>query len=203
MCDVCQENVRPPVGPQRLRRLRQQAPRRWTVRFDLTDAEFAELNAAAVRAGLAAEAMMAAARSAASVAADDGLRDVLAALIRAAGLVRRMGVNLNQAVAKLNATGQRFRDLLPYGRRPSLFPAPGRCGRPGAEGAPVTFPRARPCSFRPGQRVPTARNGRKAFGMHGWIIWTVWMASGPLWRIVRNGPVPRRIAAGPGWAGPG
>ena len=34
--------------------------------------------------------------------------------IRAAGLVRRIGVNLNQAVAKLNATGQRSGDLLPY-----------------------------------------------------------------------------------------
>jgi hypothetical protein len=31
-----------------------------------------------------------------------------------AGLVRRIGVNLNQAVAKLNSTGQRSGDLLPY-----------------------------------------------------------------------------------------
>ena len=31
----------------------------------------------------------------------------------AAGLVRRIGTNLNQAVAKLNATGQRSDDLLP------------------------------------------------------------------------------------------
>jgi hypothetical protein len=31
----------------------------------------------------------------------------------AAGLVRRIGTNLNQAVAKLNATGQRSEDLLP------------------------------------------------------------------------------------------
>ncbi len=35
-------------------------------------------------------------------------------LVRAAGLVRRIGINLNQAVAKLNATGQRSGDLLPY-----------------------------------------------------------------------------------------
>jgi len=28
--------------------------------------------------------------------------------------VRRIGVNLNQAVARLNATGQRSGDLLPY-----------------------------------------------------------------------------------------
>jgi hypothetical protein len=38
----------------------------------------------------------------------------LGEFIRAAGLVRRIGVNLNQAVAKLNATGQRSGDLLPY-----------------------------------------------------------------------------------------
>jgi hypothetical protein len=35
-------------------------------------------------------------------------------LIHAAGPVRRIEVNLNQAVAKLNATGQRSADLLPY-----------------------------------------------------------------------------------------
>jgi hypothetical protein len=34
--------------------------------------------------------------------------------VRAAGLVHRIGVNLNQAVKKLNATGQRSGDLLPY-----------------------------------------------------------------------------------------
>ena len=42
------------------------------------------------------------------------VREALAELIRASGLVRRIGVNLNQAVAKLNATGQRSGDLLPY-----------------------------------------------------------------------------------------
>jgi len=31
----------------------------------------------------------------------------------AAGLVRRTGANLNQAVARLNATGQRGDDLIP------------------------------------------------------------------------------------------
>ena len=41
------------------------------------------------------------------------LREALAELIAAAGLVRRVGTNLNQAVAKLNATGQRGEDLLP------------------------------------------------------------------------------------------
>lgn len=37
----------------------------------------------------------------------------LADLMAAAGLVRRIGTNLNQAVARLNATGQRGEDLLP------------------------------------------------------------------------------------------
>lgn len=41
------------------------------------------------------------------------LRDALADLMSAAGLVRRVGTNLNQAVARLNATGQRGEDLLP------------------------------------------------------------------------------------------
>jgi hypothetical protein len=43
-------------------------------------------------------------------------REALRELVLAAGLVRRIGVNLNQAVAKLNATGQRSGDLLPYAR---------------------------------------------------------------------------------------
>ena len=103
----------------RSRRSRQQSPRARTVRFGLTDAEFAELDAAAARSGLArgayaAEAALAPARGLAAAPADDRLRDLLSELIRAAGLVRRIGVNLNQAVAKLNTTGQRSGDLLPY-----------------------------------------------------------------------------------------
>jgi len=42
------------------------------------------------------------------------LRELLRELIGASGLVRRIGVNLNQAVAKLNATGQRSGDLVPF-----------------------------------------------------------------------------------------
>jgi hypothetical protein len=45
---------------------------------------------------------------------DSPHRQALSEFIRAAGLVRRIGVNLNQAVARLNATGQRSGDLLPY-----------------------------------------------------------------------------------------
>ena len=100
------------------RRSRQPVKRSRTVRFDLSDEEFAEVSAAAARAGLAkgayaAQVVLSAARSG-GVPGDSPLRDALGEFIRAAGLVRRIGVNLNQAVAKLNATGQRSGDLLPY-----------------------------------------------------------------------------------------
>ena len=108
----------PPARPGRSRRSRQLSPRRRTVRFDLTEAEFTDLEAAAARAGLArgafaAEAALAVARGTVTTTADDGLRDTLAELIRAAGLVRRIGINLNQAVARLNTTGQASGDLVP------------------------------------------------------------------------------------------
>ena len=91
-------------------------PRR--VEFALTEEEFGVLELAAGRAGLArgayaAEAALAAARGGSEVAAG-ALVELLRELIRASGLVRRIGVNLNQAVARLNATGQRSGDLLPY-----------------------------------------------------------------------------------------
>ena len=100
------------------RRARQAVKRRRTVRFDLSDGEFRELSAAAKRVGLArgafaAQAAFLAARSGMAVA-DSPLREALGEFVRAAGLVRRIGVNLNQAVAKLNSTGQRSGDLLPY-----------------------------------------------------------------------------------------
>jgi hypothetical protein len=106
-----------PVRPAG-RRSRQDAGRHRRVEFTLTDAEFDELDAAAQRAGLArgayaAQAALATARGGTG-AADGPLREALAELIRSAGLVRRAGVNLNQAVAKLNSTGQRSGDLLPY-----------------------------------------------------------------------------------------
>jgi len=41
------------------------------------------------------------------------LRDALAELMAAAGLARRVGTSLNQAVARLNATGERGEDLVP------------------------------------------------------------------------------------------
>jgi len=105
-------------GCQGARRPRQHDGRPYRVHFSLTAEEFAALEDAAGRAGLARGAY------AAQVVLDrihgtgtgpEGpAREALRELVRAAGLVRRIGVNLNQAVAKLNATGQRSGDLLPY-----------------------------------------------------------------------------------------
>jgi hypothetical protein len=78
-----------PASARPRRRTRHQGRRGRTVRFALTEEEYAEVSAAP-------------------------LRDAFYALDRAALLVRRIGVNLNQAVAKLNATGQRPGELLPY-----------------------------------------------------------------------------------------
>jgi hypothetical protein len=109
---------RPAAGSRSRRRPREEAARACTVRFGLTVTEFAELEQAAGRAGLAkgafaAEAALAAARGTATTPGAP-FQEALAELMRAAGLVRRIGVNLNQAVAKLNATGQQSGELVPY-----------------------------------------------------------------------------------------
>src|SRR5260370_41771722 len=103
---------------RRRRRSRQPVKRSRPVRFDLSDEEFGEVAAAAERAGMAkgayaAQVVLSAARDGA-VLTDSPLHVALGEFMRAAGLVRRIGVNLNQPVAKLNATGQRGRYLLPY-----------------------------------------------------------------------------------------
>lgn len=100
------------------RRAQQPAARPRRVELTLTEQEFSELDAAATRAGLArgayiAQAALATARGG-SRQADGPLREALSELIRSAGLVRRAGVNLNQAVAKLNATGQASGELPLY-----------------------------------------------------------------------------------------
>ena len=110
------DDERASVRPRR--RTRHQARRSRTVRFALTDEEYAEVSAAARQAGLArgayaAEATLAIARGAVT-APDVPLADAVHALDRAALGVRRVGVNLNQAVAKLNATGQWSGDLPAY-----------------------------------------------------------------------------------------
>jgi hypothetical protein len=116
MRDNCDDHSR---HPSRSRRSRQLSPRGRTVRFDLSESEFADLETAAARAGVArgafaAEAALAVARGTIATAPGELARDALAELIRAAGLVRRIGTNLNQAVARLNATGHPSGDLVPY-----------------------------------------------------------------------------------------
>ena len=99
------------------RRAREAVSRPKVVQFSLTIEEFEQVSEAAARAGLArgafaAEVTLAAANGAQARVASP-LREVLGELMAAAGLVRRVGTNLNQAVARLNATGQRGEDLLP------------------------------------------------------------------------------------------
>jgi hypothetical protein len=107
----------PPTGRQR-RRSRQGTRRPRSVRVCLSEAEHAEVAGAASRAGLAqgayaAEAVLAAARGV-MITPDAALREILSRLDRAIIQVRRVGVNLNQAVAALHATGQPAGDLVPY-----------------------------------------------------------------------------------------
>jgi len=112
-----------PIEKRRLRRIgvigvSGEAVRRpKVVQFSLTQEEFEEVSGAAERCGLArgafsAEATLAAARGGQARAASP-LREALGELMTAAGLVARIGTNLNQAVARLNATGQRGEDLVP------------------------------------------------------------------------------------------
>src|SRR5262245_711793 len=104
--------------PVARRRQRQPSRRRYRVEFSLDEEEFAELCAAAGPAGLARGAY--AARATLGAARGGGgsggplLRDALTALVRCEGQLRKIGVNLNQAVARLNATGQGGGDLVPY-----------------------------------------------------------------------------------------
>ena len=103
-------------GAQGSRRPRQQARRCYRVEFTLTGQEMAALEEAAGRARLArgayaAQVVLAHVNGSGTGPEAPG-REALLELVRAAGLVRKIGVLLNQAVAKLNATGQRPGDLL-------------------------------------------------------------------------------------------
>ena len=107
------------VSRQGRRRARQPVPRTRRVEFALTGEEYAVIVAAAGRAGLArgayvGQAVLAAAANGRYAGGQEPLRQVLIELMRAAGLVRRIGTNLNQAVAKLDATGQPTGDLPRY-----------------------------------------------------------------------------------------
>jgi hypothetical protein len=98
-------------GGQGRRRARQPVPRTRTVEFTLNAQEYALLVEAARQAGMArrayvAQTVMAAAANGTTASGQDPLELILMELMRAAGLVRRITTNLNQAVAKLTATGQ-------------------------------------------------------------------------------------------------
>ena len=99
------------VSGQGRRRERQSVPRTRRVEVTLTGEEYAVIEAAARRAGLArrayiAQAVLAAAANGGRLGDRESLRRALIELMRAAGLVRRIATNLNQAAGKLNATGQ-------------------------------------------------------------------------------------------------
>jgi hypothetical protein len=100
------------------RRARQPVPRTRRVEVTLTGEEYAVIEAAARRAGLARRAYIAQAVLAAAnggpLGDRESLRRALIELMHAAGLVRRIGTNINQAAAKLNATGQPAGDLPGY-----------------------------------------------------------------------------------------
>jgi hypothetical protein len=103
-------------GAQGSRRPRQQARRCYRVEFTLTGQEMAALEEAAGRTRLARGAYAAqvvlAHVNGSGTGPEAPDREALLELVRAAGLVRKIGVLLNQAVTKLNATGQRSGDLL-------------------------------------------------------------------------------------------
>jgi hypothetical protein len=92
---------------QRNRRSNQEPARRRVVKVLLSEEEYALLEAAAGRERLAlgaytAQAMLAVARSI-DRPEYAMLRELLGVLMHASGQVRRIGVNLNQAVAALNS----------------------------------------------------------------------------------------------------
>ena len=102
-----------PVGPdgQGRRRARQPVPRTRTVEFTLNAQEYGLLVESARQAGMARRAYVATvvldgAANGTTANGQDSLELILIELMHAAGLVRRITTNLNQAVAKLTATGQ-------------------------------------------------------------------------------------------------
>jgi hypothetical protein len=107
------------ISGQGRRRARQPVPRTRRVEFTLSGEEYAILVEAARRAGMArrayaAQAALTAAANGNPVSGQEPLALVLTELMRAGGLVRRIAANLNQAAAKLNATGQPAGDLPRY-----------------------------------------------------------------------------------------
>ena len=112
------ENAGPARAGRPHRRPRHAVRRTRTIRFDVSEAEHAEVAGAAGRAGLtygafAAEATLAAARGT-TMTPDALMRETMSLLGRAISQARKTGSNFNQAVRALNSTGQRNGDLIPY-----------------------------------------------------------------------------------------
>ena len=107
------------ISGQGRRRPRQPVPRTRRVELTLSGEEYVILVEAARRAGMArrayaAQAALTAAASGNPIGDQEPLALGLTELMRAAGLIRRIATNLNQAVAKLNATGQPAGNLPAY-----------------------------------------------------------------------------------------
>lgn len=105
---------------QRRRARRKGGSRCCRVGISVDDGELAELEEAAKTEGLTvsafvAERALAAARGASPVQTGP-LREALAELVRATVQVQKVGTNLNQAVAALNATGEAPGNLIQYAR---------------------------------------------------------------------------------------
>ena len=110
-----------PPGPEQHRRTRRQGRSRLCrISISVDQDEHAELGRAAQQEGLTlsafvAEKALAAARHL-TPPATGPFREALAELVRATVQVQKVGVNLNQAVAALNATGEPPGNLLQYAR---------------------------------------------------------------------------------------
>jgi hypothetical protein len=109
------------VGIERRRRTRREGTvRSVRIAIAVDEAERDDLAEAAGDLGLTVSAFVAdaALRAARGTNSTDvpGLREAVRELARAAVQVQRIGTNLNQAVAALNATGQATGDLVPCAR---------------------------------------------------------------------------------------
>ena len=98
---------------------RQPVPRTRRVEITLSGEEYAIITDAARQAGLAraaytATAVMTAAANGSTITGQEPLEHVLTELMHAAGMVRRISANIDQAIATLTATRQPAGDLPRY-----------------------------------------------------------------------------------------
>ena len=170
-----------PVSPPR-RRQREAVPRARMMRFSLTEAEHAEVRAAASRAGraraaFAADAVLAVARGTVLTpdAVQAGALGGSDRLDYAAEQLRKVGVNLNQAVKVLNATGQPAGNLPRLAEQAmcwaaqvdalseDLWQRAASASRPGLARGSADDPRAQ-IPVQPGGRATASRPRRPAPG---------------------------------------